>query len=153
MDRLLLSTAAKRAGLLALRVTLAGLMFWWGLAKGLNIGVGQAVSQNFYGGMATADALLVGFGWLQVAAALLLALGILRRVLLPLQFVMHLFVAGAVWWAFVDPFWLWMGGEKPAPFPQLFYPSIIVAGSWLLIAFRDQDSWALDARRERARAR
>jgi uncharacterized membrane protein YphA (DoxX/SURF4 family) len=145
MEDLLVSTVSKRAGLLALRVTVAGLMFWWGLAKGLNTGVGQAVSESFYGGAFSVDTLLIGDGWLQVAAAILIAAGLLRRYLLPLQLIVNTFVASTIWWAFIDPFWLWMDGARPFQFPQLFYPSIIiVAASWLLIAFRDQDTWALD---------
>ncbi len=142
------SGLSRNLALLALRVTLGFLMIWWGLAKGLNTGVGQVVSDSFYGGMFSMQALLVGFGWLQVVGGAAIVLGLFRAILLPVQFAINFFTAGAVWWAIVDPFWIYLPGEKPFPFPQLFYPSaIIVAGSWLVIAFRSQDRWALDARR------
>ncbi|MEM6423078.1 MAG: hypothetical protein AAF698_10835, partial [Pseudomonadota bacterium] len=111
---------AQAAGLLALRITTAGLLFWWGLAKGLDLGVGQAVSTKYYGGVFNADVLLIAFGWLQVIAAVALAFGLFRRALLPFQFVVNLFVALAVWQSLIDPFWLWMGGEKPGTVNTLF---------------------------------
>ncbi|MEM1383619.1 MAG: hypothetical protein AAF713_04085 [Pseudomonadota bacterium] len=145
--------ASKQAGLMALRVSMAGLMFWWGLVKGLNTGVGQAVSERFYGGAFSFDVILIAFGWIQVLAAIALALGVVRRPLLVFQLVMNVFVAASVATAFIDPFWLWLPGEKPSPSWQLFYPSVIVAAaSWLLLAFRDQDRWAFDRVLERSGA-
>ncbi|MBK0398370.1 hypothetical protein H0I76_04140 [Limibaculum sp. M0105] len=145
LERPFTSPASQALALAATRIAMAGLMFWWGLVKGLNLGVGQAVSDGFYGGLFTVDALLVAFGWFQVAAAIALALGLFRRVLLPFQLVMNAFVAFSVSVWFIDPFWLWMPGEKPFQFGQLFYPSIIVAAvSWLLLALREQDWLALD---------
>ncbi|MGF1552779.1 MAG: hypothetical protein ACFBWO_09790 [Paracoccaceae bacterium] len=139
------SPASQRFALMATRVAMGGLLFWWGLVKGLDTGVGQAVSDGFYGGLFSVGALLIAFGWVQVAAGVLIALGLLRRVTLPFQLVVNLFVALSVWQAFVDPFWLYLPGEKPTPFWQLFYPSLIIAAvSWLLIAFRGADAWALD---------
>ncbi|MEM9782144.1 MAG: hypothetical protein AAF899_06680 [Pseudomonadota bacterium] len=136
---------ARAFSLAVLRITTAGLMFWWGLVKGLDMGVGQAVSNAFYGGVFSVDMLLIGFGWLQVATALALALGAFRGVLLPFQFVMNLFVAIAVWQSIIDPFWLFSAGEAPGTVNKLFYPSAIVAaGSLALIAFRRDDVWALD---------
>ncbi|MEO0820445.1 MAG: hypothetical protein AAF074_08465 [Pseudomonadota bacterium] len=139
------SAGSRHFALLTTRIAMGGLLFWWGLVKGLNTGVGPAVSDRFYGGLFSIDALLIGFGWLQVAAGIAIALGLLLRALLPFQLVVNLFVALSVAVAFVDPFWLWMGGEKPSPSLHLFYPSLIIATvSWLLIAFRDQDAWTLD---------
>ncbi|MEO1469643.1 MAG: hypothetical protein AAFV86_11330 [Pseudomonadota bacterium] len=145
LDDALTGETAKRAGLMALRVTTAGLMFWWGLVKGLDMGVGQAVSNAFYGGFFSVDALLIAFGWFQVVAAIALALGLLRGPLLAVQVVMNTFVAVAVWQSVLDPFWLFMPGEAPGTVNKLFYPSAIVAaGSLVLMAFRREDAWALD---------
>ena len=145
IDRRFRGENSRRIGLLLLRLTLAGLLFWWGLVKGLDMGVGQSVSDKYYGGAFSIETLLVGFGWFQVAAAVLLALGLLRSPLLWFQFAVNLFVAVAVWQSLIDPFWLWMPGEKPATVNTLFYPSAIVAaGSWVLIALRDWDVLALD---------
>ncbi|MEM0944814.1 MAG: hypothetical protein AAGI70_12810, partial [Pseudomonadota bacterium] len=123
------------AALLALRVTTAGLLLWWGLAKGLDLGVGARVSDKYYGGLFTVDMLLIGFGWVQVALAGLLVLGAFRRPLLWVQLTINGFVAITIWQSFVDPFWLWMPGERPDTLNALFYPSIIVvAGCVVLIA-------------------
>ncbi len=144
MDRFVTSFAAQRLGLLVLRVTTAGLIFWWGLVKGLGTGAGPAVSDKYYGGVFTQDILLIAFGWFQVALALVIAIGAWRRFTLPALFVINTFVALAIWPSFIDPFWLWMGGEKPGTVNALFYPSIIVvAACWVLMAFRKHDRWAL----------
>ncbi|MEM6354881.1 MAG: hypothetical protein AAF844_04250 [Pseudomonadota bacterium] len=145
VESALVGPSAKALTLLATRVFMGGLIFWWGLVKGLDLGVGQAVSDRFYGGLFSFDALLIGFGWLQAAAGILVALGLFRRLVLPFQLVINTFVALSVWWTILDPFWLWMPGEKPVEVGHLFYPSAIVAAvSWLLIAFRAEDRLALD---------
>lgn len=144
MDNVMTSTPLRRISLLLLRLTLAGLIFWWGLVKGLNIGVGQSVSDTYYGGTFTADTLLIAFGWFQVILAVLIALGPMRRFTLPIMLVINAFVAASVWQSLIDPFWLWMGGDKPETVNALFYPSaIVVAGCLVLIAFRRDDSIAL----------
>lgn len=145
MQTLFTDRFTKGLTLLMFRISLAGLMFWWGLTKVLGTGTGQGVSDKYYGGVFTIDILLAFFGGVQVLAAFLLALGIFRWVTLPFQLIMNGFVAIIVWQSLIDPFWLWTPGEKPETVNALFYPSLIVAiGSFLLIAFRDQDSWALD---------
>ena len=137
IDDIATAPASRNAGLVATRIAMGGLLFWWGLVKGLNLGVGQSVSDKYYGGMFTVDALLIGFGWLQVAAGIAIALGLALKIVLPFQLIVNVFVALAIWTAFIDPFWLWMPGEKPAPSHALFYPSLIIATvSWLLLAFR-----------------
>lgn len=144
MTAFLSGSLMQNASLLMLRVTTAGLMFWWGLSKALNTGVGQGVSDKYYAGAFTQDILLIAFGWAQVVAAVLIALGAFRTLLLPFQFVVNLFVAVIVWQSIVDPFWMWMGGEQPETVNTLFYPSAVVAAaSLVLIAFRRQDRWAV----------
>lgn len=143
---------SRNAALLALRVSTAGLMLWWGLLKALGLpsavagmSAGRAVSDRYYGGAFSNEAALSAFGWAQVLMAALLAVGLLRAPLLWAQLVVNLFVAAAVGWSLVDPLWLWGPGDRPATLNLLFYPSaIVVAASWLLIAFRAEDAWALD---------
>lgn len=144
LDQVLTSPAARALTLALTRITMAGLLFWWGLVKGLNTGVGPAVSEGFYGG-AFGGVLLIAFGWVQVLAALSLALGLARGVLLPFQLIVNLstLAVTAAW--VIDPFWLWMPGESPRAAGYLFYPSAIVAAvSLLLITFRHEDRYALD---------
>ncbi|MEO1490768.1 MAG: hypothetical protein AAFV19_01270 [Pseudomonadota bacterium] len=143
MDGILTSATSRQISLLVLRLTLAGLIFWWGLVKGLNIGVGANVSDKYYGGTFSQEILLIAFGWFQVVLAVMIALGPWRRFTLPVMFVINAFVAAAVWQSIIDPFWLWMGGEKPGTVNALFYPSaVVVAGCWVLIAFRREDRLA-----------
>lgn len=144
MDRILLSGISRSFGLFALRLSLAGLIFWWGLVKALGTGTGQKVSDTYYGGIFSMDILLTAFGWFQVVLAGLIALGPMRRFTVPVMFLINAFVATAVWQSILDPFWLWMAGEKPDTLNALFYPSAVVAaGCWVLIAFRRDDRWAL----------
>lgn len=144
-DAFAASLGSRQFALATVRVSMGGLLFWWGLVKALNTGVGQAVSENWYGGAFSIDLLLIVFGWGQVVAGIALALGLFRAVLLPAQLIINVFVAVMVWQAFIDPFWLWMPGEKPNPALQLLYPSLIITVvSWLLIAFRGDDRWAPD---------
>lgn len=138
--------AARAAMLLALRVTIAGLFFWWGLARALDTGVGQAVSEGFYGGALSARTLLVAWGWLQAAIGVALALGLLRVPLLLVVLAANLASAIVTFQFIIDPFWLYLPGEKPIAFGHLFYPSAInVAVPFVLLAFRHDDRWALDA--------
>lgn len=144
-DRMNRSPGAQAASLFALRLSMAGLMFWWGLIKVLNTGVGQAVSNTFYWGLFTHDLLLIGFGWFQIVIAALLAMGLLRGPVLWVQLIMSVFVALTIWDSLIDPFWLWMPGDKPPRVNSLFYPSLIIAAaSWVLIALREADTIALD---------
>lgn len=144
-NRMNRSPGAQAASLLVLRLSMAGLMFWWGLIKVLNTGVGQAVSNTFYWGLFTDDILLIGFGWFQIVIAALMAVGLLRGPVLWLQLIISVFVALTIWDSLIDPFWLWMPGEKPPRVNSLFYPSLIIAAaSWVLIALREADTIALD---------
>ncbi|MEL7469435.1 MAG: hypothetical protein AAFN27_13335 [Pseudomonadota bacterium] len=144
----LTSSPSQKLGLLILRVSLAGLIFWWGLVKGLNTGTGVNVSNAFYGGVFSVELLLIAFGWAQVVLAILVAIGLFRTITLPVMFVINAFVAAAVWYSILDPFWLFASGEKPPTHNALFYPSLIVAaGCWVIMACRDSDTYALDAKR------
>lgn len=128
-----------------LRVTMGFLMIWWGLVKGLDTGVGKAVSENFYGGAFSLDTLLIAFGWLQVAIGAAIVVGFLLKYLLPIQLAINAFTAASVWYAIIDPFKLYLPPQSEFAFTQLFYPSIIiVAASVVLIAFRGQDTIKVD---------
>ena len=127
---------SQRLALVFLRVTLGFLSIWWGLAKGLNLGVGEAVSNTFYGGLFSVDTLLIGFGWFEVLLGAGIVLGLWPRYLLSVQLVINGFTAAAVWYAILDPFQLYLPKQTDAAFPQLFYPSIIiVAAGLVLLAF------------------
>jgi hypothetical protein len=65
---------------------------------------------------------------------------------LPLQAVINGFTAARVWWAIVDPYrWYIFGVDRIVFNSHVFYPtSITFAACLLLVAFREQDRWALD---------
>lgn len=144
-------TFRQTLALMFLRATLGFLMIWWGLSKALELGVGKAVSDNFYGGAFSADSLLIAFGWVQVLAGAAIVAGLFLRWLLPFQLLVNGFSAASVWYAILDPFKLYLPPQSDFPFTQLFYPSIIiVAACLLLMAFRGQDRLSLDGVRSRA---
>jgi len=137
----------RQLSLTLLRVTTGFLMVWWGLNKIVSTGLSQTISDTFYGGAFSQAWLLIGFGGLQTALGALVVLGLLRRVAYLAQFAVNAFTAAAVWYAILDPFKWYLPPQTEFPFTQLFYPSaIIAAASLLLIAFHDQERWALDRR-------
>jgi len=146
-SRPLAVTPLQAASLLALRVTTGFLLIWWGLAKAMNPGLGNLVSNTFYGGLFSFEMLQLVFGIAQTALGALVVLGLFRRVTLPLQLVINAFTALSVWYALIDPFGWYLPVERPFQFSHLFYPSaIVVAACVLLIAFRSADRYALDNR-------
>jgi uncharacterized membrane protein YphA (DoxX/SURF4 family) len=131
--------------LLLLRVSVGMLAVWWGLSKILMDGFGSTISDTFYDGSFSYAWLQLGFGGLQTLLGGLVVLGLFREIVYLAQLAVHGFTAAAVWYALVDPFGWWLELERPFPHTQLFYPSaIIVAACLLLIAFRNQEAWALD---------
>jgi uncharacterized membrane protein YphA (DoxX/SURF4 family) len=137
----------QRSALLLLRVSLGGLMVYWGIDKLINVAHGVTVAEKFYGGVSVVTTLMQGFGVAQVLLGALVLVGLLRRVTYPALLAVTGTTLVAVWKSIVDPFKLLMDGGN-----LIFYPSlIIVAAALVLVAFRDQDSLALDARSRAAR--
>ena len=117
-------------------------MVYWGIDKLLNVAHGVTVAEKYYGGVAVATTLMQGFGAVQLLLGVLIMIGLLRRVTYPALLAITGTTLVAVWKSIVDPFKLLMDGGN-----LIFYPSlIIVAAALVLLAFRDQDSLALDAR-------
>lgn len=126
MDRVPTSQPSGPAALFVPRLTLAGLIFWWGLLKAMGTGTGKAVSEDSDGPAFTHDLLLTVFGWTRVLMALRVALMPYRRFTLPAMFVINALVTKAVWQSVVDSFRLWMGGDQPGALNALFYPPSIL---------------------------
>ncbi len=132
----------KASTLLLLRVTLGGLLVWWGLDKLVQVEHGVAVAERFYWGVGT------GRRWLQVAGVLelllgaLVMLGLWRRWAYPATVALTGVTMLGVWRSVLDP-WGWVLADTNV----LFYPSAIVwAASAVLWAFRDADRLTLDRR-------
>ncbi len=132
----------QRNALLLLRISLGGLMLYWGIDKLINVTHGVTVAEKFYGGMSVAATLMKGFGVLQVVLGALIIAGLFRRLTYPALLVVTGTTLIAVWKSIVDPFKLMSEGGN-----LIFYPSLIIfAGAFVLLAFRDMDHAALDAR-------
>ncbi|MEO6444864.1 MAG: DoxX family membrane protein [Gemmatimonadaceae bacterium] len=136
----------KRYSLLLLRLSLGGLMVYWGIDKLINVAHGLAVAQKFYGGVETGEALLHVFGMLQVALGAFVMIGLARRVTYPMLLLVTGTTLLAVWQSIVDPFKVVVEGGN-----LIFYPSLIIfAGGLVLLAFREEDELSWDGRRSRA---
>lgn len=129
--------------MLALRVSIALLVFWWGVDKIVNPAHAAGVSDTFYFGLFSSEALLMVLGFAQVGVALLALVGLFRRIVDPVILLINLGSGLAVWRSILDPWgWVFEGTNT------LFFPSlIVVAGCWVLIAFRDHETLALDVKR------
>lgn len=117
-------------------------MVLWGIDKLINLKHGLEVSQHFYFGMFSVPALIQVFGVLQIILGMLVIVGFARTLVYPALLVITGATALAVWKSIVDPWgWVLEGSNV------LFYPSLIIfAGSFVLWAFRDEDSITLDPR-------
>ena len=99
-DRDKVATPLQAGSLLALRVTVGFLIIWWGLAKAMNPGLGNAVSNHFYGGVFSFEMLQLGFGVFQVVIGGLVVLGLFRAVTFPVQLLINAFRV-VVWSAII----------------------------------------------------
>ncbi|SDN77503.1 DoxX family protein [Vreelandella arcis] len=131
----------KALTLLFLRISLSGLMLFWGANKLLNTEGSAAISEKYYLSFMSAEALLYLFGAVQIVIGLLVLVGLMRRWVLPLQVAINGASLVAVFPSIIDPLGWYLEGTN-----LLFYPSLIIfAASLLLIAFQREDRWALDA--------
>ena len=56
------------------------------------------------------------------------------------------FSAMTIWSALLDPFALWLPVAKVSGVQHLFYPTVIgLCGAMVMIAFRNQDRFSIDA--------
>ncbi|MGI9180347.1 MAG: DoxX family protein [Longimicrobiaceae bacterium] len=138
----------KEKSLLFLRVSIGLLMVFWGIDKLVNVEHGMEVSEYLYFGAFSMPVLLQAFGVVQIVAGLLIVAGLARRLVYPLLLAVTGVTALGVWRSIVDPWgWVLEGSNV------LFYPSLIIlAGSLVLWAFREEDTLSLDHRRGRAGA-
>lgn len=131
----------KALTLLFLRISLSGLMLFWGANKLLNTEGSASISEKYYLSFMSAEALLYLFGAVQIVIGLLVLMGLMRRWVLPLQVAINGASLVAVFPSIIDPLGWYLEGTN-----VLFYPSLIIfAASLLLIAFQREDRWALDA--------
>lgn len=126
-----------------LRIACGMLLIIWGLIK---LGAPDAaiqVSDTYYFGLFSSGALQQPLGAAEALLGLLVVLGLLRRFTLPLQALVLVFGALAIWRYLLDPLGQYLLNEQTRQ--VLFFPSLgIAAASLVLLAFRAEDRFALD---------
>ncbi len=129
--------------LLALRISLGGLLGFWGIDKLVNTAHSIHVSDHFYFGVLSSPIVMYVVGTGQILLSILIILGLYKKYTYPLQTIILGIGALAVWKSIIDPWGWYLEGTN-----VLFYPSLIIfAASWVLLAFKDQDTLVLRAGR------
>jgi len=129
--------------LLLLRVSTGLLLVAWGLVKVAAPAVATSVSDRYYSGSLSAEALQMPLGVLEVLVGLLVCLGLLRKFVYPIQAAILVFGVLAIWKYILDPLGLYLLTEDTRQL--LFFPSFCVAvASLTIIAFKEDDTLSLD---------
>ena len=146
-----INDALRPASLLLLRIGTGLLLVLWGALRLLSPETGPGLADKYYAGFLSTQSFQLAFGVAEVALGLLVVLGLVRRVVYPLQALILVPGALIIWRYLLDPLGMWLMSRDDSQI--LFFPSIAVAAATLvLIAFRDEDRWALDARPGRGSA-
>ncbi|GJL94035.1 MAG: hypothetical protein DHS20C05_04400 [Hyphococcus sp.] len=133
----------KAALLLALRVTTGALLMIWGSIKAFAPAKAMMVSDKYYDGAVSDAALQMPLGIAQMLLGALVILGLFRRVIYPLQAVVLVGGALAIWKYLLDPLGLYLLTEETRN--VLFFPSSTVAvATLILLAFKEYDALSLD---------
>ena len=139
----------KGLSLLFLRATTGLLLIVWAMVRIGGTERAIAISERYYYGLTSSEAIQYVLGGLQLALGVAVLLGLFRRVVYPVQAVVLGLGGLAVWKSIVDPLGFLFG---PGNVNILFFPSItIFAATLVLLAFRDEDTISLDAMRRRQR--
>jgi len=141
----------KPGSLLGLRIGTGLLLILWGGLRLMTPDAGPGLAQKYYSGFMGASAVQIAFGAAEVLIGLLVVLGLFRRIAYPLQALVLVPGALLLWRYLLDPMGLYLLDRETSQI--LFFPSITVAAAALvLLAFRDEDRWSIDARLARRRA-
>ncbi len=129
--------------LLALRASTGALLIIWGLIKVMAPETAMHVSDKYYSGALSGEALQLGLGSAQIALGALVVLGLFRAVIYPVQALVLVVGALAIWQYLLDPLGLYLLTAETRQ--VLFFPSTTVAiASLILIAFKADDRLTLD---------
>lgn len=132
--------------LLLLRIGTGLLLVLWGSLRVFSPTAGPGLAGKYYGGFLQIETLQVAFGAAEIAIGLLVVLGLFRRTAYSLQALILIPGALVLWRYLLDPMGMYLMTRETSQI--LFFPSITVAAACLvLLAFRDDDLYALDARR------
>ncbi len=129
--------------LLALRATTGALLIIWGVLRVMTPQTAVGLSEKYYGGMISAESLILPLAYGQIALGALVILGLFRVIIYPVQAVILVGGAAAIWKYLADPLGLYL--LTPETSKLLFFPSTTVAvASLIIIFFREYDRIALD---------
>ncbi len=129
--------------LLFLRVTTGLLLIIWGMIKLMAPKAAIGISDTYYGGLISAEALQTPIGAAQIALGALVIIGFMRKVFYPIQAVVLGYGVFAIWQYILDPFGLYLLNEETRQ--VLFFPSTTVfAATLVMLAFKDDDTISLD---------
>lgn len=129
--------------LLGLRVTTGALLVIWGLIKVMAPAAAINVSNKYYFGLLSAENLPLILGAAQIALGVLVILGLFRMIVYPLQAVVLVVGALAIWEYLLDPLGFYLLTKETRQI--LFFPSSTVAMATLvMLAFKADDRIALD---------
>lgn len=133
----------KPFSLLLLRLGTGLLLSIWAVVKIMAPDKAVGLSEKYYGGMLSLDALQMPLGVLQFALGLLVVVGLFRKIVYPVQAVVLGVGLLAVGKYILDPLGLYL--LTPDTAQLLFFPSLaLFAAALVLMAFRDEDTWSLD---------
>jgi uncharacterized membrane protein YphA (DoxX/SURF4 family) len=133
----------KPLSLLLLRTGTGLLLAVWGVVKIAAPSASIGVSEKYYGGVLSLDALQTPMGVLQVLLGLSIVLGLFRKFTYPIQSIVLGLGLLAIWKYIADPLGVYLLTEETRNL--LFFPSFTVfAATLVLLAFRDDDAWSLD---------
>jgi hypothetical protein len=134
----------KPLSLLLLRLSTGLLLLIWAIVRLGATEEAIGVSDKYYGGLLSNETLQYVLGTGQTLLALCVILGLLRSIAYPAQFISLALGAAAIWPSLVDPLGLIFGREAVN---ILFFPSLcVVSATVALMAFKDEDKWALDVK-------
>lgn len=134
----------KPASLLLLRLGTGLLLVIWGTLRVASPAAGPGLADKYYSGLLNIQGVQIAFGAAEILIGALVALGLLRKYAYPLQALVLIPGALMLWRYLLDPLGWYLVDRESSQI--LFFPSITVAAATLvLIAFRDEDRWSLDA--------
>lgn len=129
--------------LLALRASTGTLLIIWGVLRVMSPDVATRLSEKYYSGALSAEALILPLAYGQIALGALVILGLFRLIVYPLQALVLIGGAAAIWKYLADPLGLYLLNAETRQI--LFFPSTTVAVTTLiLLAYKADDRLALD---------
>ena len=141
----------KAISLAGLRISTGLLILVWGLIRVGAPEMGSHVSEKYYAGIGSSETIQMVWGGSFLLLGTLSILGLFRRHTLTLQAIILVTGALSIWKYLLDPLGLYLLTRETSQ--VLFFPSLGIAfASLVLIAFREDDRFAVDSWLERRRS-